>query len=122
MNKNDIKIDTFRGASVGGQHANKKDTGVRATHLPTGLVVTETKKRSQNQNKREAIKELAKRVEAVEQDRKAAARKARRDDAIKTSDRVRTYNFSSGVVTDHRTKKTASVKDILGKGLLDKLK
>lgn len=92
-----------------------------ATHTPTGIEVT-VDGRNQHQNKRAAMKELQKRVDQLESEKRAAEKKSRRDKAIHDHTRVRTYDFSRGVVTDHRTGKTASLKDILEKGRLDKLR
>ena len=78
--------------------------------------------RDQHKNKRAAIRELQNRVDAHFENQKAVARKSRRDFAIKNETRIRTYDFSRGVVTDHRSGKSASLKDILDKGMLDKLK
>lgn len=110
-----------RGQGSGGQHKNKTDSCVYAKHKPTGIEV-KVDGRDQHKNKRAAIKELQKRVDQHHEDQKAAVRKSRRDFAIKNETRIRTYDFSRGLVTDHRSGKSASLKDILEKGMLDKLK
>lgn len=92
-----------------------------AIHEPTGIEVT-IDERCQHQNKRKALKLLDRAVQEHFDKQRAAKRKARRDEAIHDHTRVRTYDFSRGVVTDHRTGKTASIKDILGKGMLEKLR
>ena len=89
--------------------------------MPSGIEVT-VDGRNQHQNKREAIKELEKRLKEHAEQERAKQKKAKREDAIRNETRVRTYDFSKGIVTDHRTGKKASLKDILQKGLLDKLR
>ena len=110
-----------RGTGPGGQHKNKTSSCVIAKHKPTGIEV-KIDGRNQHQNKRASFRRLEIEVTKYYDALKAAEVKATRDQAIHDTTRIRTYDFSRGVVTDHRTKKTASIKDILGKGLLDKLK
>ncbi len=92
-----------------------------AKHIPTGIEV-KIDGRNQHQNKRAAIRQLEIAVQEHIDKQRAADKKARRDKAIHEHNRIRTYDFSRGIVTDHRTGKTASIKDILEKGLLDKLR
>jgi len=119
--KKDLKIETLRGKGPGGQHKNKTDSMVRITHIPTGTVVT-IDGRNQHQNKRQAMEELERRLVEQKQEAKAEQKKANRDSKIHDRTIVRTYDYNRGVVKDHRTKKTAPIKEIMDKGKLDKLK
>ena len=110
-----------KGQGPGGQHRNKTSSCVIAKHEPTGIEV-KIDGRDQHKNKRKAIRELDQAVTAWYDEQKAAEKKAKRDYAIHNETRIRTYDFSSGVVTDHRTGKRASLKDVLGKGKLEKLR
>ena len=119
----DIRIDTYRSSGAGGQHVNKTDSAVRITHLPTGIVVTSSEK-SQHQNRARAMKAL--KVKLYDQQREALD--TARSDARKSqvgsgdrSERIRTYNFPQGRVTDHRINLTLYnlPKVIDGEGLDD---
>jgi peptide chain release factor 1 len=118
--KNELKIERIRGKGPGGQNKNKVCSCVRITHLPTGLVVRKDG-RDQAKNLAMAITELEKRLAEQVQSKKAAATKARRDVAIHDHTTIRTYDYKSGVVRDHRTGKTASIKNVVGKGRIDLL-
>jgi protein subunit release factor A len=121
LSKRDITFRYTRGQGPGGQRKNKVETCVHAKHTPTGIEV-KVDGRNRHQNKREAVRRLAEAVAALLEDERAAVKKARRDDAIASEERVRTYDFCRNVVTDHRSGRTASLKDVLGKGKLEKLR
>ncbi len=105
INPSDLRIDTYRASGAGGQHINKTDSAVRVTHLPTGIVAECQEGRSQHSNKAQALKVLAARIHEKDRSERAAKDAAQRKGLIGSgdrSDRIRTYNFPQGRLTDHR--------------------
>ncbi len=105
INPADLRIDTFRASGAGGQHINKTDSAVRVTHLPTGIVAECQDDRSQHRNKARALQVLSARLQEKERSERAAKEAATRKGLIGSGDRserIRTYNFPQGRLTDHR--------------------
>jgi peptide chain release factor 1 len=124
INPADLRIDTFRASGAGGQHINKTDSAVRITHLPTGLVVECQDDRSQHRNRAQAMSVLAARLKDREIQAQHAVEASTRKSLIGTgdrSDRIRTYNFPQGRVTDHRINLTLYKIDAMMDGDLGEL-
>ena len=105
----DLRIDVYRASGAGGQHVNKTESAVRITHIPTGVVVTCQDEKSQHKNKARAMKVLASRILAAERERQHSQVAADRKSQVGSGDRserIRTYNFPQGRVTDHRVNLT----------------
>jgi peptide chain release factor 1 len=105
INPADLRIDTFRASGAGGQHINKTDSAVRVTHIPTGIVAECQDDRSQHRNKARALQVLSARIQEKERSERAAKDAAMRKGLIGSGDRserIRTYNFPQGRLTDHR--------------------
>jgi peptide chain release factor 1 len=122
LNPADLRIDTFRASGAGGQHINKTDSAVRITHLPTGLVAECQDDRSQHRNKAKALAVLAARLRDKERSEREAKEAATRKGLIGSgdrSDRIRTYNFPQGRLTDHRINLTLYKLDAIMNGDLD---
>lgn len=124
INPADIRIDTFRASGAGGQHVNKTDSAVRITHLPTGIVVECQDDRSQHRNKDKALKVLAARIKDAQLRAQQAKEAATRKSLIGSGDRserIRTYNFPQGRMTDHRINLTLYKLEYIMDGDLDEM-
>jgi peptide chain release factor 1 len=124
INPAEIRIDTFRASGAGGQHINKTDSAVRVTHLPTGIVVECQDDRSQHKNKAQALSVLAARIKDKQMRERQAKEAATRKSLIGSGDRserIRTYNFPQGRITDHRINLTLYKIDQIMDGELDDL-
>jgi peptide chain release factor 1 len=124
LNPADLRIDTFRASGAGGQHINKTDSAVRVVHLPTGIVAECQDGRSQHSNKAKALQVLQARIQEKERSERAAKEAALRKGLIGSgdrSDRIRTYNFPQGRLTDHRINLTLYKLQFVMEGELDEV-
>ncbi|WP_372525271.1 peptide chain release factor 1 [Piscinibacter sp.] len=124
LNPAELRIDTFRASGAGGQHVNKTDSAIRITHLPTGIVAECQDDRSQHRNKARAMAVLAARLREKDRTERAAKEAATRKGLIGTgdrSDRIRTYNFPQGRLTDHRINLTLYKLQFILDGDLDEV-
>jgi len=124
VNPADIRIDTYRASGAGGQHINKTDSAVRITHLPTGIVVECQDDRSQHRNKAQAMSILAAKIKDAQvrdQESKIATERKSLIGSGDRSERIRTYNFPQGRITDHRINLTLYKIDFIMDGDLNDL-
>ena len=122
INKNDLRIDTYRASGAGGQHINKTDSAVRITHIPTGIVAASQDGRSQHDNKDKAMKALIARIYDYYQQQQDQQVESERKSKVGTGDRaekIRTYNYPQNRVTDHRIGLTIQQLDRIIEGKLD---
>ncbi len=122
INPADLRVDTYRASGAGGQHVNKTDSAIRITHLPTGTVVECQDERSQHKNRARAMSLLKSRLLAAERAQQAATRAAIRKLMVGSGDRserIRTYNFPQGRLTDHRINLTLYQLPDIMEGNLD---
>ena len=124
INPADLKMDTFRSSGAGGQHVNTTDSAVRLTHIPTGTVVECQQERSQHKNRAQAMKMLISRIQQVKVQAQVDAADTIRRDLVGSGDRserIRTYNFPQGRMTDHRINLTLYKLDAIMEGDMDEL-
>jgi peptide chain release factor 1 len=120
----DLRIDIYRASGAGGQHVNTTDSAVRLTHIPTGLVVIQQDQRSQHKNRDKAMQVLRTRLYELERERLASERSGARKSMVGSGDRserIRTYNFPQGRVTDHRINLTLHRLPEILEGEMDEL-
>ncbi len=124
INPADLRIDTFRASGAGGQHVNKTDSAIRITHLPTGVVVECQDERSQHKNKAHAMNFLKSRLLSAEREKQESEQAENRRSLVGSGDRserIRTYNFPQGRITDHRINLTLYKLDQILEGDLDQI-
>ena len=124
INPADLKVDTFRASGAGGQHVNKTDSAIRITHLPTGVVVECQDERSQHKNRAKAMSLLAARLLSAEQEKQQSEQAETRKLQVGSGDRserIRTYNYPQGRLTDHRINLTLYKLDAIMEGDMDQV-
>lgn len=124
INPADLRVDTFRASGSGGQHVNKTDSAIRLTHLPTGVVVECQDERSQHKNRAKAMSVLQARLQAAEESKAQSEQSEIRRNLVGTgdrSDRIRTYNYPQGRMTDHRINLTLYKLDEVMEGDIDQI-
>ena len=124
VNMGDIRVDTFRASGAGGQHVNKTDSAIRLTHIPTGIVVECQDQRSQHKNKAQALSVLQAKIFQIEQDKQHAEESQTRKLLVGSGDRserIRTYNFPQGRLSDHRINLTLYKLDDIMQGELNEV-
>jgi len=124
INKADLRIDTFRASGAGGQHVNKTDSAIRLTHIPTGVVVECQEERSQHKNRAKAMALLASRLQQAETEKHQAQQASARKSLVGSGDRserIRTYNYPQGRITDHRINLTLYKLNEMMQGDLDEM-
>ena len=124
INKADLRVDTFRASGSGGQHVNKTDSAIRLTHLPTGIVVECQDERSQHKNRAKAMSVLQARLNSAQTDAAAQEQSQQRKNLVGSGDRserIRTYNFPQGRVTDHRINLTLYKLSEIMEGTLEEV-
>jgi peptide chain release factor 1 len=122
INPSDLRVDTFRASGAGGQHVNKTDSAIRLTHLPTGVVVECQDERSQHKNRARAMSLLKAKLIQAERDKLAGEQAQTRRNLVGSGDRserIRTYNYPQGRITDHRIGLTLYKLDEITEGELD---
>lgn len=122
LNMGDIRVDTYRSSGAGGQHVNKTDSAIRLTHLPSGIVVECQEERSQHKNRAKAMALLQAKLLSAEREKQASEQAQTRKALVGTGDRserIRTYNFPQGRVTDHRINLTLYQLEDVMEGYLD---
>jgi peptide chain release factor 1 len=124
INPADIKMDTFRSSGAGGQHVNTTDSAVRITHIPTGIIVECQEERSQHKNRAKAMSVLQSRIMAAKEEKQASEQAETRRLLVGSGDRserIRTYNYPQGRITDHRINLTLYKLDEVMSGQLDQV-
>jgi peptide chain release factor 1 len=122
IKKDDLKVDTFRSSGAGGQHVNKTESGVRFTHLPTGIVAESTDGRSQIKNREIAMQRLYDKIRKVQREKHESEVASTRRSLVGSgdrSDKIRTYNYPQNRVTDHRINMTSYALDKIMDGNID---